>query len=244
MDSVSSPSSTPPNINDHHHNRLHHRFKPIQPVADRIVRALRHPLFLLHRSDSNLFFILGATGNVYTVALSATPSCTCPDRTTPCKHILFVLIRVLGVSIDDTCLRRRTLRPCRLNRLLSTPTYPEALAGAGIRERFHQLYYQAKKQGESSGGVKEIEEGTTCPVCLEEMEKGEKVLACSTCRNLIHEECLMSWKRSRGRRSASCVICRARWSADQEKYLNLAAFLSQDGGGEGGGGGGGGLCAG
>ncbi|OMO86659.1 Zinc finger, RING-type [Corchorus olitorius] len=234
---ASSSSSTPPN---------HHRFKPVQPVADRIARALRHPLFLLHRSDSS-FFVLGATGNVYTVTLSATPSCTCPDRTTPCKHILFVLIRALGVSIDDTCLRRRTLRPCRLSRLLGTPTSPEALAGVRLRERFHQLFFEAKKQGGglmSSGGVKEIEQGTLCPVCLEEMEEQEKLLACSTCRNLIHQQCLMSWKRSRGRRSATCVICRARWTTvDQDKYLNLATYISQDeapaDGGDGGGGGGG-----
>ncbi|XVF89171.1 hypothetical protein PTKIN_Ptkin19aG0108500 [Pterospermum kingtungense] len=222
----------------------HHRFKPPQPVANRIARALRHPLFLLQRSDS-AFFILGATGNVYTVTLCSTPTCTCPDRTSPCKHILFVLIRVLGVPIDDPCLRRRTLRPCRLSSLLRAPTSPEALAGARLRERFHQLYSQAKKQGGSSGGVKEIEEGTVCPVCLDEMDqKGEKVVACSTCRNLIHEECLMRWKRSRGRRAASCVICRARWTTDQEKYLNLAAYISQDEAADGGGSSGGGLCAG
>ncbi|XP_022729531.1 uncharacterized protein LOC111284821 [Durio zibethinus] len=233
--SSSSTITTPPN--HLHHNRPHHRFKPTQPFTDRIARALRHPLFLLHRSDSN-FFILGATGNVYTVTLCSTPSCTCPDRTTPCKHILFVLIRVLGVSIDDICLRRRTLRPCRLNRLLGTPTLPGALAGASLRERFHQLFSEAKKQGGSGSGAKEMElEGAVCPVCLEEMEKGEKVVACSTCRNLIHEECLMRWKRSRGRRSATCVICRARWSTDQEKYLNLAAYIGQDQAG-------GGLCAG
>lgn len=223
MDHVSGSSSSS--------STQHHRFKPPQPVANRIARALRHPLFLLHRSDSN-FFVLGATGNVYTVTLSSTPSCTCPDRTTPCKHILFVLIRALGVSTDDTCLRRRTLRPCRLSLFLRTPTSPEALAGARLRERFHQLFSQAKNQagGLISGGVynyKEIEEGTVCPVCLDEMVKEDKVVACSTCRNLSHEECLMRWKRSRRRRAASCVICRARWTADQDKYLNLAAYISQ-----------------
>ncbi|XVE97584.1 hypothetical protein REPUB_Repub03eG0031900 [Reevesia pubescens] len=243
MDPVSSSSSSTPRPNYHYHyhnhSRMHHRFKTTQLVADRIARALRHPLFLLHRSDSN-FFILGATANVYTVTLCSTPSCTCPDRTTPCKHILFVLIRVLGVSIDDTCLRMRNLLPYRLSRLLGTPTLPEALAGARLRERFHQLYFEAKKQGGMSRGVnKEIEEGTVCPVCLEEMEKGKKLVACSTCRNLIHEECLMRWKRSRGRRSANCVICRARWSTDQIKYLNLAAYISQDDLAEGRGGGGG-----
>ncbi|KAK8509266.1 hypothetical protein V6N13_062317 [Hibiscus sabdariffa] len=222
-------------------NSPHQPFEPTQPVVERIARALRHPLFLLHRSESD-FFILGATGNVYRVTLSSTPSCTCPDRTTPCKHILFVLIRALDVSVDDTCLRRRTLRPYRLSHLLETPTSPEALAGASLCERFHQLFSEGKKHG-GSVGVEEIGEGTVCPVCLEEMEKRDKVAACSTCRNLIHEECLTRWKRSRGRRSANCVICRARWRSDQEKYLNLAAYIGRDEA-EDGGGSCSGLCAG
>jgi hypothetical protein len=75
------------------------------------------------------------------------------------------------------------------------------------------------------------------------MRKWERVVSCGTCRNPIHEECLRRWKRSRGRRAASCVICRARWRdrADQERYLNLAAYVSEDNnvGEEGGG-----LCGG
>ncbi|KAK8597517.1 hypothetical protein V6N13_094922 [Hibiscus sabdariffa] len=223
MDPVSSSSST----TTLRPNSPHQRFKPTQPVVERIVRALCHPLFLLHRSESE-FFVLGATGNVYKVTLPSTPSCTCPDRTTPCKHILFVLIRALDVSVDDTCLWRRTLRPCRLSRLLGTLTSPKALAGASLRERFHQLFSEGKKHGGRSEGVKEIDEGTVCPVCLEEMEKRDKVAACSTCRNPIHEECLTKRKSSRGRRSANCVICRARWRSDQGKYLNLAAYIGRD----------------
>lgn len=236
MESVGSNSSTP------QPHRSQPRYKPTQPIADRIVRALRHQLRLLHRSDQSKFFVLGATGNVYTVTLSSTPSCTCPDRTTPCKHILFIFIRALGVSLDDACLRRRTLRPCQLNRLLGTPTLPDALAGASVRERFHQLFFQAR-QGANLQPIVEIEDGTTCPICLDEMVKEERVVSCGTCRNPIHEECLLRWKRSRGRRSASCVICRARWRAEQEKYLNLAAYVTEDNTADGGGGGGG-LCGG
>ncbi|KAL4283218.1 hypothetical protein GQ457_16G001200 [Hibiscus cannabinus] len=235
MDPVSSSSST----TTLRPNSPHQQFKPTQLVIERIVRALRHPLFLLHRSESK-FFVLGATGNVYMVTLSSTPSCTCPGRTTPCKHILFVLIRALGVLVDDTCLWRRTLRPYRLSRLLGTPTSPEALAGPSLRERFHRLLSKGKKHG-GSGGVEEIGEGTVCPVCLEEMEKRDKVATCYTCRNTIHEECLTRRKSSRGRRSANCVICRARWRSDQEKYLNLTAYIGQD---EVEGDGGSGLCAG
>ncbi|KAI3468198.1 hypothetical protein Pfo_024861 [Paulownia fortunei] len=226
MESVAS-SSTP---SDHHRPPLQrHRFNPTQPFSDRIIRAIRHRLRLLHRSDT-LFFILGATGNVYTVNISAAPSCTCPDRTTPCKHILFVFIRVLGLHLDDSCLWRRTLRPCQLHRLLNLPTSREALAGAAVRERFHQLFFQARGSGSRRADVV-ADVGTACPVCLEDMRREDKVVACGTCKNVIHEECFLTWKRSCRRRSATCVLCRARWrngSDDQEKYLNLSAYVNED----------------
>ncbi|KAJ6361530.1 hypothetical protein OIU78_002042 [Salix suchowensis] len=122
----------------------------------------------------------------------------------------------------------RNLRICQLNRLLGTRTLPEALAGACARERFHQLFFQ-RRYGVLRPRV-EAEDGTTCPICLEEMEKAEKVVACGSCRNTVHEECLMRWKRSKGRRAASCVICRARWRDrnDEDKYLNLAAYVGED----------------
>lgn len=109
------------------------------------------------------------------------------------------------------------------------PTLPEAVAGGTLRQRFHQLFFDGGEKG-SAGSNIEMEDGATCPVCLEEMGKGEKLVACGTCRNAIHEECLVRWKRSKGRRTASCVICRARWrdKTEQDKYVNLSAFVSED----------------
>ncbi|KAI3687755.1 hypothetical protein L1987_81457 [Smallanthus sonchifolius] len=98
----------------------------------RLLRSLENPLRLLHRSNAD-FFILGATGNVYTVTLSTTPTYSCPDPTTPCKHILFLYIRVLSFSLDEPCLRRHTLRTCELTRLLSAEVSDEAVAGASVR---------------------------------------------------------------------------------------------------------------
>ncbi|KAG5578294.1 hypothetical protein H5410_058428 [Solanum commersonii] len=223
MESLPSSSS-----NHHHHQHRHRRLTPTQPLADRIFRALSHHLLLLHRRDAT-FYVLGATCNVYTVTISTTPSCSCPDRTTPCKHILFVLIRVLGISIDDTCLYRRSLRPRHLQRLLNLPISTEALATSKVREMFHQLFSQQPQR--SSPVIIKIENGTTCPVCLEEMNEEEKIAACVTCRNPIHEECLMAWKRSTSRRkSISCVLCRARWrdvrnEIEGDKYLNLSPYI-------------------
>ncbi|KAL4579458.1 hypothetical protein LXL04_015606 [Taraxacum kok-saghyz] len=215
-----STSDTPPPIDDTQY--------PPEPLTDRVLRALENRLRLIHRSN-NHFSILGATGNVYTVTLSASPSCTCPDSTTPCKHILFVYIRLLSVSLDDPCLWRRALRPCQLNRLLSAPVSSDAVAGAAIRQRYKELYLHraTTNTGEVAPPV-QVEEGSTCPVCLEEMGTGDrKLVACESCKNPIHEECFMAWKRSSRRRSTSCVICRARWRdpAEQRRWLEIRNFL-------------------
>lgn len=97
-----------------------------------------------------------------------------------------------------------------------------------MREKFYQLIDRAKWV-ESEPTFK-VGEGTTCPICLEEMGEGEKVVRCGTCKNPIHEECLLMWKKSKGKRSASCVICRARWKdrTGRDAYLNLAAYVSEE----------------
>ncbi|KAI4316098.1 hypothetical protein L6164_024113 [Bauhinia variegata] len=112
------------------------------------------------------------------------------------------------------------------SQLMTLPTLPDAVAGASLRERFRQLFF-----GGGTGWTRaiiEIEDGTMCPVCLEEMGKEDRVVACGTCRNPIHEQCLVKWKRSRVRRSVTCVLCRAKWRTEQDKYLNLSAYVSED----------------
>lgn len=226
-------------------------------VASRIIRALQHHLRLLHRAGPE-FFVLGATGNVYMVTLAAAPACTCPDPSVPCKHILFVLLRVLGLSLDEACVWRQSLRPCQVARLVAAPTCAEAdvVAGPRARERFHQLWSAraAAKAEESrrrrrrddqvaAAGASGRLDGAACPVCLEEMSPpgaaaaAAMLLTCATCRNSVHGECFARWKRSRGRRAATCVVCRARWrqpSREQEKepYINLSAYMNDAGGGD------------
>nr|XP_051206317.1 uncharacterized protein LOC127321332 isoform X2 [Lolium perenne] len=217
-------------------------------VANRIIRALQHHLRLLHRAGPE-FFVLGATGNVYTVTLATTPSCTCPDPAAPCKHILFVLLRVLGLSLDEACVWRQTLRPCQVARLVVSPTYPEVLAGPRARERFHQLWSAQAAAAATRAEEKRRQEacaassgrpldGVACPVCLEEMApvagEAAPLLTCGTCRNSVHAECFARWKRVRARRAATCVVCRARWrkpsrdrEQDQQQYMNLSAYMNE-----------------
>lgn len=91
------------------------------------------------------------------------------------------------------------------------------------------LSMKVKERASSSVTVVDMEDGSTCPVCLDDMKKKDRVVACSTCRNLVHEDCFSRWKRSKGRRNVSCVVCRARWkdTKNQQKYLNLSAYINE-----------------
>ncbi|KAI3940554.1 hypothetical protein MKW98_008867 [Papaver atlanticum] len=186
--------------------------KPTQQVADRIQKAHQERLCLLHRCES-VFFLLGATGDVYNVRLSATSLCSCPDRLIPCKHILFVLLRVLEVSVNDPWVWRKTLRECQLTRLFNTPTSPKILAGSHVHERFLHLFSTKSRLGSST----------------KEMYAEDRVSDCGAgvCDSVGHAKCMIYRKPSG---APFCASCGSRWNEDQEReYLNLASYMSEDG---------------
>lgn len=80
-------------------------------IEQRIVRSLTQRLFLIKRgefNDGNIdsngcsceFHILGSTGNIYDVTLRKVATCLCPDHAKGnlCKHILFVLLKVISLD--------------------------------------------------------------------------------------------------------------------------------------------------
>ncbi|XP_054792321.1 uncharacterized protein LOC129297976 [Prosopis cineraria] len=197
-----------------------------------------HNLRLLHRSDATFFVLEPPTGNVYTVVLSTVSGCTCPDLYTPCNHILFVIFGVLGVSLADVGLHIGTLLPSRVRCLVDLPTMPGTEAAAELRLRFYELLAALKlkrhQERRRSNNNVEVEDGTSCPICLEEMKKEDKfIVACATCRNPIHEECLEQWTRSSNNNgsinsssSPSCVICRAPWwNMNEDKDEDVARTI-------------------
>lgn len=91
---------------------------PPAGFADRLRRATTDPLQLDSWSlPSRVFEVRGAT-TVYRVTFSSSRAqCSCPDfahRHAACKHVLFVLTRVLGVAADDPILWQHSLLPLDL----------------------------------------------------------------------------------------------------------------------------------
>ena len=60
--------------------------------------------------------VLGSTGNVYDVDICHLPTCSCPDfqKGNLCKHIIFILCRVLSVSSTSNLIYQNALLSCEI----------------------------------------------------------------------------------------------------------------------------------
>jgi hypothetical protein len=67
--------------------------------------------------------VLGSTGNVYSVNIGQVPSCDCPDfarSSDACKHVLFVMTRVLRLSHSNPVIYQKALLQKELVGMLKT----------------------------------------------------------------------------------------------------------------------------
>ncbi|RII04791.1 hypothetical protein CUC08_Gglean011041 [Alternaria sp. MG1] len=147
--------------------------------------------------------VAGSTGNVYTVSIGLVPSCDCPHakKGNQCKHIIYVMLRVLKAREEVA--------------------YQLALISAELREVIKNappipgVETDGKNGTEQEGQVgnrKPIE--GECPICYDELGKNEAIVYCkSSCGNNVHKACMQNWIAvSKGK--ATCPYCRAKWEAD------------------------------
>lgn len=211
-------------------------------TSARIMRALSQRLFLVNREDcsddvkgvAQKFAVLGSTGNLYDVVINRLPSCTCPDRAKGhlCKHIIFVMVRVLGVPRNSPLVYQVALLQ---NELLDIFTNAPETAAAAVQAKDAVVTaYKQTVKGEPDPAAADqapkndkVCEGD-CPVCFEDLAGGDPVDSCLTCKNYIHKECVKMWLAVQ----TTCCYCRQEWvvpgkAAAAPKmsggYLNLGA---------------------
>ncbi|EOD50767.1 putative ring finger domain protein [Neofusicoccum parvum UCRNP2] len=148
--------------------------------------------------------IAGTTGNIYTVNISQVPSCTCPHakKGNQCKHIIYVLIRVLKA-------------PEHLQ-------YQLAFISSELQEIFSKAPpIPSEESGEKDGKRKPIE--GDCPICCEDFEPGsEEIVYCkAACGNNVHKACFEQWAATKGNRNVTCPYCRSPWAGDEEMVKNI-----------------------
>jgi hypothetical protein len=175
-------------------------------------RALTQRLTVLSRercgSDDmpgEKVIMAGSTGNVYTISIGLVPNCDCPHakKGNQCKHIIYVMLRVLKAREDVA--------------------YQLALVSSELREVIKNappipgVETDGKDGTEQEGqdGNRKPIEGE-CPICYDELGDNEAIVYCkASCGNNVHKACMRNWIAvSKGK--ATCPYCRAKWEADTE----------------------------
>ena len=233
-----SPRKKKAKVQDYTEKRLR-RFRKHAPGAYLEVRsrALTQRMFALDRQRGNsnpdhpteTITLAGTTGNVYIIVIDKVPSCDCPhaNKGNQCKHIAYVLSRVLRVSTGLD--------------------YQLAFLSSELREIFAKappLPAETATSGKQDGNRKPLDD--ECPICSEDFEAGssESIVYCkAACGNNIHKECFERWAATKRGGSVTCPFCRTPWQGDEdvtskvakdgpknrEGYVNVASQLGLSG---------------
>jgi hypothetical protein len=147
--------------------------------------------------------VAGSTGNVYTVSIGLVPSCDCPHakKGNQCKHIIYVMLRVLKAR-EEVAYQLALVSSELRDVIKNAPPIPGVETdGKDGTEREGQ-----------DGNRKPIE--GECPICYDDLGEGEALVYCkASCGNNVHKACMQNWiAASKGK--ATCPYCRAKWDAD------------------------------
>lgn len=138
-------------------------------------------------------------------------SCGSPDR--PCQHLLFMLRRVLKVPEDDKeALSGAGLSDAALERILAYEARG-GRAGRGPAGAGGPVSGKAARRHASGHARRPLEDGETCPICLDDMTIDQHLTWCKAgCGKSMHGQCVLSLARhaAAGREAVvACPLCRA-----------------------------------
>jgi Ring finger domain/SWIM zinc finger len=216
------------------------------PLRQRLERALTQRLYLVHHDDIPAaksvtadtavnFTVLGSTGNVYTVVVSLQPSCNCPDfcrRHDMCKHIMFVLLKVVGLKVDHSLSYQKAYVVSELKELLTKLRARIRRVGGSHTAVLANEHVQAAVVASASAAAaaaaatddneetkqetgvqrRSLDEDADCPICFDDLtsESLNALVYCqSTCGANFHAACIARWLSAAS--TKSCPNCRQAW---------------------------------
>lgn len=193
---------------------------------ERKTRGIKQNLFLIEMKNNSEkyekeFMVMGSTGNVYVVIIGEIPTCTCPDfitRNKRCKHIYFILIRVMKSKNEDCEIyTENDLKEMYKNIPIITSNL---LVDEKIKKNYDKLKLKNKFEFTNDSLINKKETNDICPICLEDLENGEILDYCKySCGKSIHKICFSMWCKQK---KANCVYCRADWFKNKSSpYINI-----------------------
>ncbi|OTB09821.1 hypothetical protein K445DRAFT_323604 [Daldinia sp. EC12] len=192
------------------------RAKPPQDFSVIYDRATSQRFYVLGRTRAGTadcpeesVELTGSTGNIYIVRIAQQPTCTCPHAQSghQCKHIIYVLSRVLRARFDLV--------------------YQLALLPSELREIFEHappIEIEGQSSSEAYDKNRKPLEGD-CPICFMPFESAEDTVYCRvTCGQNIHKECFEMWaitKRKSTKDQVTCPMCRTPWQGDDDTVKKI-----------------------
>ncbi len=164
------------------------------------------------------FVILTDKGNVYTVTIGRLHNCPCfmfSNRSCLCKHIMFILRKVLNVQITSPLLFQFGLTVKELYKLFENrKSIPkELMAKQSIINKFKQI------RTDNAYVKRQPIAGNHCTICAKSFARStQSITWCrKKCGVNVHVECLRALDDSK-----HCYSCNALWiNANDFEYLNL-----------------------
>jgi hypothetical protein len=200
-------------------------------MSDRKARGIHQDLYIIEAIQTNdeysrQFAVMGSTGNVYTVTIKSSPTCTCPDyvlRKRRCKHIFFILIRAMKVANED----RKKFAKDDLRKMFKN--IPKIASNLIVDDEINQIYKNVKTgdQSTTEGTVEMKDSDDICPICLDDLKNGEIDYCKYSCGKCVHKKCFEMYAK---KNTEICVFCRAAWRPKKKKkdkngYVNLLGVL-------------------
>lgn len=174
------------------------------------------------------YSIMGSKGNVYEVTINYNPYCNCPDhliRHKRCKHIYFVLSRIMKITNPD----KEWFNDEELSDMFqNVPDITNNLIiNNNLKEKYLKDIANEEEHKDENGTIKQRDyKDENCPICLEPLENGKKIVFCKySCGKSIHQKCFSMWEKKSG---GICVFCRGNWyhknfnnDDNKKRYVNL-----------------------
>ena len=188
------------------------------------------------------YAVLGSTGNVYQITIGTLHHCTCPDfaKGNLCKHVMFVLLKVLRVDSNskyvmhlpltvyvykqrnaiccDRYVYQKALLTTELAQIFEAAPQTlfdsEVVATAAVRKKYKKITGNGDDDGDEVTVERKALAGNDCPVCMEELDDKEPTTWCrAVCGQNVHVECFREWRRAAERKGEDvvCMFCRSEW---------------------------------
>jgi hypothetical protein len=203
----------------------------------RFEKILNEQFYVLEILDDNLK-ISGSTQNVYSISIDkilCTLNCDCPDMKSHCnhkkcfcKHIIFVIVRVLKYYNTDIYKELKfdeiKFLPF-LDKLKNSFMEDLSLTNLSLNEKYKSA--SDKSYNESivnKFSAYPFDEGYECAICYDLLDIKENLLGCPTCKQSFHQNCFYKWLNSSINKN--CVYCRSGvWKEYLKKNIKTNDYL-------------------